>query len=221
MLHIVPTNETFEKLAVEVIVRTWPNGLKESSRKLNNQMTSYKLSGTPWVPKHSPFSGVQMQGAPLVLGLLTGFLQLGYKLQPTIDVSMVDNQMNAIVLRRAPPADFSACPLFALWLTLADTIAAYAAPQDLLDGGIEDIVRKHWSRGLQEKKAGPDGSTEFKLRGKFLCCRGDEELEARFFILNLLKEMAARHYECIGSLDICCSDSGSGFMLFQRLNPTQ
>jgi hypothetical protein len=71
-------------------------------------------------------------------------------------MSRSSNDTHAIVLRRSSPVDLSAPgALFGLWLFDSDTILAYEAPSELLSAGLEVIIAKHWSKGLQSKKTRP------------------------------------------------------------------
>jgi hypothetical protein len=219
LLRISPAEPTLEKVVAEAIVKAWPRGLQASQHKLHDQVAEYKLRGDPWLP--TGVLDVMPQGGPLILALLRGVIRAGFRVQTSIDMSRVSLDTHAIVLRRDAPVDLSeAGDLFGLWLFGSDTILAYEAPNDLISGGIEEIIGKHWSKGLQSKKTDTETHvTRFKLHGNFLLCEGDEAVQARLFMANFHNELLKRGFECFASLDVCKSNICQDFMVFRRITP--
>lgn len=217
LLRISPAELTLGKIVVESVAKAWPRGLQASQRKLHNQVAEYKLCGDPWLP--TGVLDVMPQCAPLILSLLRGFSLAGFRVQASIDMSRSSSDTHAIVLRRSAPLDLSEHgALFGLWLFGSDTILACEAPSDLVSAGLEAIITKHWSKGLQSKKTDSETHvTRFKLHGNFLLCDGDEAVQARLFLANVLNELLKRSYECFASLDVCKSSACQDLMLFRRI----
>jgi len=117
---------------------------------------------------------------------------------------------HAIVLRRSPPIDLSEpSALFRLF----GKISSWRTKHHLISaGGLEVIIAKHWSKGLQSTKTASGHAIQAARQLSFV--RQQRSSRSAAFYGPLSQRVAQRGYECFASHDICKSDICQDFMLF-------
>jgi hypothetical protein len=220
--RVTPTSAAIEKAIVETVTLHWNKGLHSSKQELGGKVAELTLNGTPFGASGAGIFGFDRMpdGTQFFFRLFKELLAIGFRVQTSIDVSMHDSANDGILFRRTAPVAIADQTLFGLHIVGPDFLVAHGASTEMLTV-VEESIGKHWRQGLQSKQTMADSSMRFKLKGNYMMCHGEQESEARLFIVMLNDDLLKRGYECIASLDLARACRANGFMLFQRVQEQQ
>ncbi len=204
----------------EMIQKFWPAGV-EREGILNN---SYEF-----VLRGQPFGTMQSNGveayytAGLINGIFSALYHLGYIFIAAIDSGNRESDINALYFRYAldevKEEENVNRQFFAICLNKTDRIRLVSVLPDLATS-IKSIMPELWPYGVKKVKESK-GSLEFTLNGNPWNSEGEESLEARELVGNLMHVLSTYnwHFYANCTLSENIDDKPTLFFRYQRTKP--
>lgn len=203
-----------------MIDKFWPLGI-EQERILNNSF-EFKLAG-------EPFGSTQINGiesyytAGLINGFFSALYHLGYIYLATIDSGNRESDINALYFRYAldevQEEENINRQFFAVTLNKTDRIRMVSVLPDLASS-MKSMMPKLWIHGVKKVKES-NGTIEFTLNGNPWNSRGEESLDARELIANLIHVLSQYDWSyyatCMISENI--DDKAALFFRYKTMKP--
>ena len=203
-----------------MIQKFWPFGVKREG--VYNNSYEYVLKGEPFGSMQS--NGVEAYyTAGLINGIFSALYHLGYIFIAAIDSGNRDSDINALYFRYAlseiQEEENVNRQFFAISLNKTDRIRLVSVLPDLA-ASIKSIMPDLWPYGIKKVKESK-GSVEFTLNGNPWNSEGEESLEARELIGNLIHVLSTYnwHFYANCTLSENIDDKPSLFFRYQRIRP--
>lgn len=107
--------------------------------------------------------------------------------------------------------------LMMISLNGTDKMRLISAPTEVIST-IEGVINDFWHRGLQDSKV-KEGCHQFKLKGNPWWTHGEETVESRFLIGNLIAKMKSIGWEVLGTLDVSRKLQDKSVFVFRQCAP--
>ena len=107
--------------------------------------------------------------------------------------------------------------LMMISLNGTDKMRLISAPAEVISV-IEGVITDCWHRGLQDTKV-KEGCHQFKLKGNPWWTHGEETVESRFLIANLIVKMKSIGWEVHGTLDVSRKLQDKSVFVFRQCAP--
>ena len=90
--------------------------------------------------------------------------------------------------------------------------------QRFLEATIEEVIKEFWHLGLKSSKV-KEGCHQFKLEGYPWWAAGEDTVESRFLIANLIAKMKSIGWEVHGTLDVSRKLQDKSVFIFRQCDP--
>ena len=90
--------------------------------------------------------------------------------------------------------------------------------QRFLEATIEEVIKEFWHLGLKSSKV-KEGCHQFKLEGYPWWANGEDAVESRFLIANLIAKMKSIGWEVHGTLDVSRKLQDKSVFIFRQCDP--
>ena len=175
----------------QAINETWQSGIK-SEKNVCGSGWSFKLNGYPFGATTS--SNVSQQARQMVCQILQKLHGNGWKIMITSDLGRYEDKSTMFFKKSSPKFSQYLC----VGLSSSDKLQIVNLPPQLLEP-MKQIIRLHWSLGIQDEDSPNPGVLEVKLRGRPWWSTDEQSIMAKVLLQNIIATL--RSYQWV----YCCN----------------
>ena len=191
----------------QAINETWQSGIK-SEKKICGSSWSLKINGYPFRPTTS--SNVSQQAQQMVCHILQKLHGNGWKIIITSALGRQEAKSTMFFKKSSPEFSQYLC----VGLISSDKLQIVNLPPQLVEP-MKQIIRLHWSLGIQDEDLPNPGVLEVKLRGNPWWSTEEQSIMAKVLLQNIIATL--RSYQWV----YCCNVNlkSTADSLFFRYDP--
>jgi len=204
MIKFPPLVVAAVRTAIEV---TWPRGI-QNERELSGAF-EFQLKGNPWSGQGDDSIPARM----LMCEVLSAIYHYGWELRMSTDISQKAMDKDILIFREGtlpPPCQFLAITFndndrLRVINGSASPSTSNVAPNDVINA-----IKNVWNMNVQrEQWKIPGVAWEFKLHGNPWWASGDESIQVRLLLLDMLDQLMGLGWDFHASLDMTAGPGGA------------
>ena len=205
---------TQRELAIirQAILQHWSNGLQLEKVKCAKSV-SFQLNGYPFRKGTNAVQSASIKH--MMCQILQQLNNSGWELITTSDLSRIGDLSTFFFVNKSEQlVKHMQFPLLCVSVSSTDKLQIVNAPANII-GVIKNVIQVSWQQGIQEE--GPkENCYEFKFVGFPWLSTGDQSVQARILLNNLMTTLAQHQYIIHGAANI----KSTADSLFFQYDPT-